>query len=121
MKEIKEISNVFDSIEDYSDIEFLSITEVKSISVKHFNEWKFEYIRRLKRIFKNNISKCANKGEFNYIFLSEIMSAYKIESLIKSIKEEIVPMLKGYSIDFSVLNQSDNIDSARMKICISWM
>ena len=111
------INNIY---KNSSDVSFLSIDEVQTLTKESFDNWKSEYIFRLKHILKTNISKAAERGEFNYTFNSDIMTIQKIENLVKSIEEEIIPLLSGYSIDFGILTQTDNFNYARMKMCVSW-
>lgn len=114
------VFNAFDFLENSNDSSFLPIKEVQKISKESFKNWQNEYISRLKRILKNNISRCANKGEFNYTFNSEFMTVKKAESLVKAAEKEIVPLLNGYSIDFAILTQTDSFNYAQIKICVSW-
>lgn len=112
-----EIDNI---LKKSSNVSFLSIDEVQTLTKESFDNWKSDYINRLKNILKTNIVKCAKRGEFNYTFDSEVMTVEKIEILVKAIEKEIIPLLKGYSIDFGILTQTDNFSYARMKMCISW-
>lgn len=107
-------------LKNSSDVSFLSIDEVQAISKESYDSWMSEYVFRLKRIFQNNISKCAQNGEFNYTFESDIMTTNKVEDLVKSIEKEIIPLLNGYSINFLILTQPDNFNCSRLKVCISW-
>lgn len=107
-------------LKNSSDVSFLSIDEVQTISKESYDSWMSEYVFRLKRIFQNNISKCAQNGEFNYTFESDIMTTNKVEDLVKRIEKEIIPLLNGYSINFLILTQSDNFNCSRLKVCISW-
>ena len=112
-----EINDIFKKT---SDISFLSIDEVQALTKESFDNWQSEYINRLKHILKTNISKCAERGESNYTFDSEVMTVEKVENLVNAIEKEIIPLLSGYSIDFGILTQVDNFSYARMKMCISW-
>ena len=121
-KEVFQLSNneIDNILKKSSNVSFLSIDEVQTLTKESFDNWKSDYINRLKNILKTNIAKCAKRGEFNYTFDSEVMTVEKIEILVKAIEKEIIPLLKGYSIDFGILTQTDNFSYARMKMCISW-
>lgn len=122
LKEVESMSDnyVEEVLKNSSDVSFLSIDEVQALSKESYDSWISEYVLRLKRIFQNNISKCAQNGEFNYIFESDIMTTNKVEDLVKSIEKEIIPLLNGYSINFLILTQPDNFNYSRLKVCISW-
>lgn len=113
-----DIFDIFYSFEDSS--EFITASEARKISNETFEKWRSEYILKLKRIFKSSITKCAKNGEFSYTFDSEIMTTDKVESLVKAVEKEIIPMLHGYSVDFMILTQPENCNKARLKVCISW-
>ena len=80
LKEVESMSDnyVEEVLKNSSDVSFLSIDEVQAISKESYDSWISEYVLRLKRIFQNNISKCAQNGEFNYIFESDIMTTNKV-------------------------------------------
>ena len=109
-----------DVLKKTEDVAFLSFDEAQSIAKESFDNWKSEYILRLKHLIKTNIAKCAENGEFNYVYSSEIMPSQKVEALLVAIEDEIIPNLLGYSIDFAILTQTDNFNNARMQMCISW-
>ena len=76
-----EINDIF---KKSSDVCFLSIDEVQTLTKESFDNWKSDYINRLKNILKTNIVKCAKRGEFNYTFDSEVMAVEKNRDFSKS-------------------------------------
>ena len=116
-------NSIQDIFTNASEVSFPDIEDIKTLTKESFDIWKTEYLSRLKRILSNEIDTCAKKGEYSCSFKSEPISRHRADALISAIKTEIVPLLKGYTIKSSIIEQDEqnNDDSlVVLIISVSW-
>ena len=103
------------------EVEFQSIQDIKELTKSSLETWKEEYLFRLKRIFKNDIEKCAQSGKCHYIHETGSMDLYKARVLKEAIINDIGPMLQGYDLRCETKTKDSSKSLATIIIAISWM
>lgn len=113
-------NSIQDIFTNVSDISFPDIEDIKKITDDSFDAWKIEYLYRLKRILYNEMDFRAKNGEYSCSFKSEEMGAHRADALVKVIKTELTPLLKGYTITSSIIKKEFDDSLVTLIVTVSW-